>query len=186
MIHMCGPRNPHKDAINVTSRSAEGRGLSPFLLGPVKLYGDYTAKNVENGWQFSKVYEHHIKEDGEPHEAYFQWATKGWSSLKAFRYPMGKGVYPAYSYWDGQKLTYVEARKKIYAPLYAGAVEHTDAFKKLKETYEREKEIWLWDFDGYDHLALNMTYTDVMNCDARKMGHCFVLGMLLQNERVWE
>lgn len=189
MIHMIGPRNrvTGKTVINTTSRSATdwSRGLSPFFLGPVKLYGDYIAKNVENAWQYTKVYDRHI-ENGEPHQAYFEWASRGWLSEEAHRYPMGKGAKPEYSYWDGQKLTYVEARKKIYAPLYAGAVEHTDAFKKLKEIYEQEKEIWLWDFDAYDHHKLGMSYQDVINCDTRKMGHCFVLGMLLENQRVWE
>lgn len=187
MIHMCGPKNPHKKSINTTSRSALewSRGLSPFYLGPVKLYGDYTALNVENAFQYSKVYEQHVGEDGQPHPCYFEWAVKGWLNTNAVRYPMGRGAKPAYSFWDGQKLSYVEARKTIYATLYAGAVEHTDAFKQLQKLYNENKELWLWDFDGYDHHALAMSYKDVINCETRKMGHCFVLGMLLQNQRVW-
>ncbi len=187
-IHMVGPKNPHKDAINTTSRSPNdwSRGLSPFFLGPMPVYGGYVAKVFENLWQYSKVYPQHVKDDGEPDQSYFQWAIKGWLSERAVRYPMGKGVIPAYSLWDGQKLSYVEARKKIYAPLYAKAVEQTPAFQQLKDIYQKQGEIWLWDFDAYDHLALKMSYQDVIDCNTRKMGHCFILGGLLEGNRFWE
>jgi hypothetical protein len=187
-IHMIGPRKKHNGKIiNVTSRSSEdwSRGLSPFYLGPVKLYGEFTALNVENAWQYTKVYEQHVQEDGSPHPCYFEWARKGWNNPAAVRYPMGKGAKPQYSWWDGKKLSYVEARKAVYAPIYAGAVEHTDAFKQLKEIYEAGEDICLWDFDAYDHHALGMSYKDVLNCETRKMGHCFILGMLLENQKVW-
>ena len=32
------------------------QGLSPFFLGPIPMYGGLEAKNMENAWQFSKVY----------------------------------------------------------------------------------------------------------------------------------
>ena len=168
--------------INTTSRSDNwSRGLSPFFLGPVKLYGDYIAKNVENGYQFTKVYEEHII-NGEPTPEYFEWAKNGWDNDKAERYPMGKGRKPLYSLWDGQKLNYIEARKKIYAPLYSKAVEKTEAFKKLKEMYDNGEKIALWDFDGYN----NKSYEEVINNPNKTMGHAFVLAMMLENQRVWE
>ena len=83
MIRMIGPRSrkPSDElkVINTTSRSSTDwqRGLSPFYLGPVKLYGDFVSQNVENAWQFAKVYEQHIQEDGNPHPCYFEWARKG-------------------------------------------------------------------------------------------------------------
>ena len=173
-------------AIDTTSRSRNwSRGLSPFFLGPVELYDGYEAKNVENGWQFSKVYADHI-ENGEPTSSYWTWAEWGWMQNRAYRYPMGKGTKPTYSLWDGEKLGYVEARKKIYCSLYARAVEHTDAFKKLKEIYAAAGDITLFDFDSYDLCDLNTSYQELLNCPDKKMGHGFVLGMLLDNERVWE
>lgn len=172
-----------KDAIviNTTSRSPDqwSKGLSPFFLGPVKLYKDYVAKNVENGWQYAKVYEQFL-ENGEPTEKYFAWAQSGWNSSYAQRYPMGKGKKPAYSYWDGEKLGYIDARKKIYIPLYAQAVKDTKAFRILKYIYEHEKEIYLWDFDGYDHKSVGMSYDQVINNPTKTMGHAFVLAMLLE------
>jgi hypothetical protein len=167
--------------ISTVSRSDTwSKGLSPFYLGPCALYGGRTARNVENGWQFSKVYKEHVGEDGNPSLRYFEWAESGWSDSRAHRYPMGKGAKPEYSWWDGEKLGYVQARKRIYAPLYIKAVARDPAWKKLKEECGRHDEVILWDFDGYDHRALDMSYEDVLNCADRTMGHAFILAMLLE------
>jgi hypothetical protein len=189
MIHLLGPRAKAPEnalVINTTSRSNTwSKGLSPFFLGPIPLYDGTYALNMENAWQYAKVYAMH-EENGEPTAEYFAWARAGWNKNYADRYPMGKGAKPLYSWWGGKKLSYVEARKAIYAPLYAQAVEKTPAYKTLVETYKQHGEIWLWDFDAYDHHKLNMTYTDVVNNEKRKMGHAFVLAMMLDNDRAWE
>lgn len=51
--------------------------------------------------------------------------------------------------------------------------------------YEKLGELWLWDFDAYDHRALGMTYEDVINNPTKKCGHAFILAMMLENRRVW-
>lgn len=185
MIHVIGPgyKTPEGAVeINTTSRSKDwSRSLSPFYCGPAKLYADYKSINIENAWQFSKVYEYYLEEDGSVGERYFNWAQTGWNDIKAHRYPMGKGVKPLYSYWDGEKLPYIEARKKIYIPLYASAVKKTYAFEKLKKMHEENIDLYLWDFDGYNHKSLDLTYDQVINNPDRKMGHAFVIAMLLEN-----
>ena len=182
MVRVIGPkdkRDPH--AINTTSRSNNwSKGLSPFYLGPIKLYGPHESKNFENAWQFTKVYKEHADADGNPTDEYFKWAKEGWATERAFRYPMGKGKKPLYSLWDGEHLSYVDARKKIYVPLYSAAVARTDAFQHLKQVYSALGEVTLWDFDGYDHRALGMTYEQVVDCPTRKCGHAFVLAMMLE------
>lgn len=184
MIRVIGPNHPvPEDAlvINTTSRSLTwSRSLSPFFLGPVDLYGGYASINVENAWQFSKVFEYYTDEQGEPDERYFKWAKDGWDDTKAHRYPMGKGVKPLYSYWNGEKLTYVEARQRIYIPLYAVAVQKTSAFAKLKKMHEEGQDLYLWDFDSYDHKACNMSFEQVITDPNKKMGHAFVIAMLLE------
>ena len=157
------------------------RRLSPFFLGPVELYGGEVAQNVENAWQRTKVYQEHVDENNDPTDAYWSWAFDGWDDRRAVRYPMGKGRFPLYSFWDGQKLDYVAARKVIYVPLYAKAVLATDNFRWLKEFVQR-KPVVLKDFDGYDEVAEGMTLTEVLNCPSKKMGHSFVLKMLLLND----
>lgn len=185
-VKVIGPRDKRKKVpdgsvlIYTVSRSSGwGRGLSPFFCGPVKLYNGYVAKNVENAWQFSKVYKQHTDAQGNPINEYFEWAKAGWTDNKAHRYPMGNGAKPEYSWWDGEKLGYIEARKRIYVPLYARAVRKTDAYKKLRELYDAGELIYLWDFDGYDYEALGMTMEDVLNNKKRPMGHAFVLKRML-------
>lgn len=182
MVTVIGPKDPARpNAINCTSRSTNwSRDLSPFFLGPIVLYGNYTAQNMENAWQYSKVYKRHIDEQGNPAKEYFDWAQEGWNKTRADRYPMGKGVKPEYSYWDGKKMSYVEARKAIYIPLYSEAVRKTLAFRFLANLYKENADIVLWDFDGYDHRALNLTWEDVVNSDTKKCGHGFVLAMMLE------
>ena len=105
----------------------------------------------------------------------------------AHRYPMGKGAIPLFSYWNGEKLTYVEARKKIYIPLYYKAVKDTEAFDILKQKYDdlkaQEKDLYLVDFDAYRHKKMDMSYKEVVNCENRKMGHAFVLAMMLEEDK---
>lgn len=169
--------------INTTSKSTNWtKGLSPFYVGPIPLYGGQVAKNVENAWQFAKVYSQHVDAQQNPTNDYFNWAKKGWQDTYAHRYPMGKGAIPLYSYWDGNKYGYIEARKKIYAPLYAKAVVKTKAFEQLVDLYLSGDTFALLDFDGYDYLSLGMSLKDVANNPTKKMGHAFVLAELLENE----
>jgi hypothetical protein len=184
MIYVIGPQYPTPEGariINTTSRSDTwSRGLSPFFAGPVHLYGDYKSYNVENAWQYAKVYEYYLEEDGSVGDRYFKWANEGWNRIRANRYPMGKGTKPLYSYWDGEKLPYIEARRKIYIPLYSQAVQKTSAFQKLKKIHAEGGDLYLWDFDGYNHRALDMTFEQVIDNTNKALGHAFVIAMLLE------
>jgi hypothetical protein len=168
--------------INTTSRSSNwSRGLSPFFVGPVDLYNGFTAINVENGWQFSKVYPYYADEDGNPSDRYFKWAEEGWNDTKAHRYPMGRDtVPPLYSWWDGEKLSYVEARKKIYIPLYSNAVRKTSAFEKLKELHDAGETLYLQDFDAHNLVPGDFDYMTLVNNSNIKVGHAYVLAMMLE------
>ena len=63
--------------IDTTSRGGLNSQLSPFLLGPVDLYLGYQAENMENGWQFAKVYKQHLDRNGNIDQSYYDWAIKG-------------------------------------------------------------------------------------------------------------
>jgi len=167
--------------IDTTSRSRDwSRGLSPFIIPCGHLYGNYYSVNVENGWGGSKVYAQHDN-NGTPTKDYFLWAQRIWNDSYAHRYPMGKGVKPLYSWWDGKKLTYVEARKKIYIPIYARECIKTKAFKQLLQIYRTtKKDIYLIDFDGYNHIEMGKNLTEVCNDPNMRMGHAFVIYSLLE------
>ena len=166
--------------INTTSRSKDwSQGLSPFFLGPVPLYDGFVASNVENAWQYSKVYSEHLDVDGDPSEKYWKWAKEGWAKDKAVRYPMGKGAIPEYSYWDGKKYDYITARRKIYIPIYIKKVVPTHAFKKLKHICTNYPLVYLWDFDGRDYLKEGITIKEAVYDSRIKFGHAMVLAMVL-------
>lgn len=169
--------------IDTTSKAGKTSQLSPFLLGPVELYAGHVARNMENGWQFAKVYACHLHA-GIIKPEYWEWAIQGWYDKKAHRYPMGKGAIPEFSLWKGERLGYIEARIKIYGPLYGKSVRETEMYKELEERLKGGEQLALRDYDGYNHDKLGMKLTDVLVNPKRKMGHAFVLKALLTNDPV--
>lgn len=117
-FRVCGPKDKLPDGVKVlnvtsTGTSAFWRSFSPMLLGPVKLWGPYGAYNVENAWQFSKVYKDDVDPvTGAPDYPWYEWAKAGWADKKAHRYPAGKGAKPEYSYWDGAHLDIFRLAKR--------------------------------------------------------------------------
>jgi len=156
--------------------------LSPFVIGPCPLYGKHTALNMENGWQFTKLYAVHADKSGNPTQTFWDWMDKGIKNPKAIRFPMGRGKKPLHAWWDGRKLGYIDARKEIYAPLYAEAVQKTAGWTQLQGLYQSQTHLIFRDFDGYDHDKKGQDLTHVLNNPKRKMGHSFVLKMLLTDD----
>lgn len=194
MIYMVGPHDRKKfleqeDAIlmNVTSQSTTWtQCFSPFLLGPCKLYGPYGSFNVENAWQYSKVYKEHLDEKGEITDRYWDFAKRGWSNKRGVRYPMGKGAVPAFSLWDGQRLGYVEAKRQIYIPLYRQAVLNSGFFEAIcahvADAQAEGLKVGFFDFDVFDNVKEKMTFEQVLNSN-RKLGHAFVLADMIEKEK---
>ncbi len=197
-IYKTRPKLGKNDVVvSTVARAGElWSNLSPFILGPCDLYRSdgrmLRSKNMENAWQYAKVYEQHTKGlDRWPYTAipspeYWKWAKAGWMNPKAARYPMGKGVKPCFSWWKGKPLNYINARKAIYGPLYAEQVLQTQAWENLYSLYFKKKTLILLDYDAYDHHELGMSLTDVLNDPKRKMGHAFVLAMLLTDDPALE
>lgn len=183
-IQVIGPRERKGTAtgsvINTTSHAAGDwqRELSPFYLGPVPLYGGRKARRMENGWQYAKAFPAVLDADGKVGDAYWAWAEKGWEKLVADRYPMGKGAKPLYLLWDGEQLPYVDARLRVYFPMYRDAVRQMPGFTRL-QALTKEGAVTLFDFDGYDHDAQGMSLREVFLNPNRPMGHAFVLKAML-------
>ena len=178
--------------IDCTSHNADkvfAQGLSPFWLGRdcgVECYDGLKAWNMENAWQYAKVYKQHVDASGKPTQEYFKWRDIGWGKKSADRYPMGRGAKPEWSWWkvDGRfkRLGYIEARKHIYIPLYAKLVVKTEAYARLLQMKNAGMNLVLADFDGYNNFKTRpkMSWYDVLHCERRKMGHGFVLAMMLE------
>lgn len=176
-------KNPYRcpEVSTVSNYRGIYMDLSPFVLGPVQTYIPGTvAQRFENLWQYSKVYEQHVGEDGFPSTEWYMWRTVGWADKKAHRYPMGRGAKPEYSWWDLEKLGYIDARKKIYAKVYAEHVVKTRSYELLHRLYSIRGEVVLRDYDAYDHIKMGMSLHDVINNPDQIMGHAFVLAMLLE------
>lgn len=187
-LRILNPSNKERGVqVNVTSHSTGwGKELSPFFLPGGKTWTGDWAVNMENIWQYSKVYPIHYDElTDEPTPDWLIWAKNGWEKTRADRYPMGKGAVPKYSYWDGKKYFYLQAKEKLYLKMYWRAAKSTSAFKKLQELYEKCKtddiDLVLVDFDAYDHHKLRLSLHDVVHHPGKKFGHGFVLALMLEN-----
>ena len=187
--------NPYRHAteVDVTSRGSF-KDLSPFHLGPINVANgaDYKFEclKFENLWQYSKVYPQHglLRKDGNPSNpfdynptpAWVEWRDEGFSNNMAVRYPIGKGAKPLYSCYCGHKLDYYNARFNIYIPWYANLVVRTKSYALLhKWCVEEGRDLVLRDFDGYDHIKLGLSFSDVTKNLTRPMGHAFVLAAML-------
>ncbi len=173
--------------IDVTSHShTYGKQLSPFLLGsredPILIPDGRTALNMENAWQYLKVYQEHLNSKSNITKSWWEWSSAGFKTSRAERYPMGKGQVPLFSFCAGERLSYVEARKRLYAPMYAKHAVKTKAYKTLHAFLNEDEDnfLVLRDFDAYNHRALNMSWDHVMNNTTKKMGHALVLAMMLE------
>jgi hypothetical protein len=167
------------------SRSQGGDGtLSPFRLGPCRTLNGIKFQNMENLWQFSKVYPQmdHIETSGSqkglPNDAWWEWHFSGAKSERAQRYPAGKGQIPAYSYWGTYCLSYIVARKMIYIPEYAKLCAETERYKELRREFKQGANIIIRDYDAYT-IGKDQTLMDVFNSQ-RRAGHGFVIAGMLE------
>lgn len=174
------------------SRDHDWKELSPFFLGPCTTPDGLEFQNMENLWQFSKVYNgsfaNHVKAGRlgfSITEDFFAWREAGAVRTDAVRYPMGRGAKPLFSYWKlprrpALRLGYIAARKLIYVPEYAKLAANTEAYAKLKRMYDKGKVIVLRDFDARHQELFADQWIKYLDDPARKMGHAYVLAMMLE------
>ena len=168
--------------MDVTSRSNTwGKHFSPFNLGPVDLYDGYWAYNIENAFQFAKLYPEHATVEGLPSQHYWKWAQAGWKDPRPQKYPMGAWAKPLCHWWEHKKLSNLEAQNQIFLPMYKKLVTKSSAYQRLKELYQSsQQDIYLIDFEGYNHRYLDLTWDQVINDPNRPVGQAFALCMLLE------
>ena len=162
-------------------RRSGHENLHREISGQSNLWGGYVSSNLENAWQFSKVFVNQMI-DNQPSGDWLLWAIRGWQTKEAVRRPRGRsGEIPACFYWDGKVFNYQEARNKIYCPSYAKMIIGTEAYRRLRDMYYTESEIYLIDYLGRDGSA---SLIDIIN-DPRELSHGFVLIMLLTGNYAW-
>ena len=216
--------------IDLTSHNPDqsfAEQVSPFYIGPVTGPDGASAPNLEVFWQNGKVFPNH-DDGGQPNEAYFKYRKRMYSAKPGeipksiMRYPYRQFGYKAadalyWAYWNPEKgvyerLSYIEARKRVYIPEYAKLVAESEAFKSMKKLLNEGKKIALVDFDGfnyYEEEAMKIRYRAYLNkCKKEKrpivctekdftdvkdmkaavnfaytpVGHAFVVKALLQGD----
>ena len=223
------------EVIDVTSKNRDPQfksDISPMYIGPFVTPDGVTCNVFELLWQCSKVYPCHVNEDGEPAAEYFDWRNKHFAepkpalndkrAVKRIRHIndeiCSKHKDTLYSLWYNpltkkyEHLSYVEARKKIYLPVYAKLVAGTKTFKMLKDKVDAGEKLALLDFDAfniYDDTVKERMYQkyldsckknkitpartlddylslntvkDVIDCPFLSVGHGFALKALLQGD----
>jgi hypothetical protein len=216
--------------IVVTSHASVGSlgaGLSPYILR------DPAGRIMENIWQFAKVYasvpeiktpawswkaEIHVK-DGKILPAYWKWRMAGMNHQIPVRYPVGfhdrhKCLYAlgidATPENPGDQMKYVEARKKIYVPVYAELAKQSEEFTQLQALLHEGYNLQILDVDGPKpldgHPILDgkkllkgiygesetgsvdineETIRNLIEITAQAFGHGYVLASCLLNGEEW-
>ena len=173
--------------INVTSQSEDwGRALSPFLLGPVITING-PAKNVENAWQYSKIYEKHWDaEENKPRPEYWTWRNEGFNNWRGERYPFGKdnqkyvvGTWIGKENEPGKLIDYIKAKETLYIPTYQQALRNSRFYgtfiKFIADAYHTDTNLVFRDFDVFNHYEKNMTLEQILHSPDHKYGHGFIL-----------
>ncbi len=218
--HLKHPKPTTDDPFEVYDATSGGfhADLSPMLLGPVLLDGAPFACNIEDGWQGCKVWSFHMRGyfdartptlwRDDPARASHDPAGDAWLSewrkwsehirfggeAKRHRAKINADAEnfnaPLFSYFQGQRLLYAEARKRMYVPWYADLVKRTDSYRYLKQRFDAGTPLLLLDFDGQprdepwqtqDAASLRARIDD----PARVFGHGFALAAALQDICVW-
>ena len=224
------------EVVDVTSRVRKNKALlskcpslykdvSPFYLGELKTPDGLLAHVFEHFWQASKVFPCHVDEHGNIKEDYWKWREQWFSKEKVTNKSASRRPHSLLGYKDEdclfsvlynngtwERLSYVDARKRIYIPEYAKLVVETASYKWLKKLYDEGKKIALVDFDGYNYYYdqakeklynqyigrctkkginpkaslkdfLNLnTMNEVISCGFTPAGHAFIIKMLLEGD----
>jgi len=195
--------------------------LSPMLLGPVIIDGKIFAKNIEDGWQGSKVWSAHMtnghfdpskdtfwvsgnkkinpdSDDWIPEwEKWSQYIRmSGFGKRRHFKIDKSQTNpnVPLFQYFRGERLSYVEGRKKMYVRWYYELVQKTEAFLYLKERFEAGTSLNFLEFDGTPRDSAEILPEELSEKKLREMindanvvfGHGFVLAAALLRCKPWE
>ena len=194
-IHVCGPKDDVPDRALKLSVASPAPVLNPdgwkdlWLLSPFSVVEGGVAvpgldgvrsQTVENAWQFLKVW---------PDEGGWQKseAMEAFRSSCAIRFPRGRGKKATGSYWgkDDSVISYVEARRRIYAPCYLEMLERDDrtALVERLRSAALEQPIYVWDLDSYDVARYGMSdISEAIEYEPRPFAHAFIVALAVNGK----
>jgi hypothetical protein len=196
--------------------------LSPMLLGPIldPETDEVWALNIEDAWQGAKVYPHHLlgaapEDEARWLPAWLEYNRRVRMSGQALRHrattaqraaaAAAAGVATTnsgvFTWFRGQHLSYVDARRVMYMPWYEALAEREPAFVDLQRRYRAGEELLIMDPDGLDperpgdaqYLQADAAEGGVterafcllLRDSTRPFGHGLVLAACLMGYPVW-
>lgn len=150
------PTSPAFTTIPAWSRGAgEWKQLSPFYIK----FPDGVI--FENFWQSFKVWrkvdaqkgvwshpsETHVDSNDNPNAQWEKWHEKLMKYSEPIRRPNGRAI-PLYAYFNGEKLSVEEARRKIYIPYLQELYRDHPVYQKLRDKVKSGENIMLIEPDG--------------------------------------
>jgi hypothetical protein len=186
--------------IQVCSNVKRGKEVSPMCLGPitehleVDKHGKLLPPAVlfENFWQGIKCFTFELDEKTSTIlPIYFDRREKNFSDTKPHRrvYPkkvlIEKKAKVEFSYFNGKRYGWVEARKLIYCPMYAEMVTKTRYFKELKYRLEQGENLLIIGYDGFSFDPERDDAKAHLEDTSKSVGHEFVICCLLAGITPW-
>ena len=126
-------------------------------LGPIQVKCPLTNETLvfhclENAWQSSKVWQADLLANKtEIGPSFFARRRQMAASEKGIRHAISskKGERPVFQLWNGERLTYIQARAKIYRPLYERLARQTDAYKRILASVKQGTNVQILGYDGF-------------------------------------
>lgn len=153
----------------------------------------------ENYWQSMKFYDieeasaDHKKEEDHKKEADHKKRLVWWKNQKEGkrRFPLSKGKLILYAlhHETGEKLNYIESRKKVYVPEYYNLIKDEKVLNEYKKILNSGKSICIFDIDGPRDENGNVTYKKVtkellfekLHDEKFPFGHGYIVASILAN-----
>ena len=126
-------------------------------------------KEFYSRWNQTEIRKHpseiHLNKDGKLTDKNWAWRKKGFECKYPVRYPVGfnhRGEC-LYALEDGkddkndskEKLSYIDARKRIYVPVYTRLVKQQRQYKELVERLNKGENLLIIEIDGPHQEALS-------------------------------
>lgn len=122
-----------------------------------------------------------------PNQAWFDRRAKYWSDpvphRRIKRGDKKNNDDPMFCWWRGDALPYVEARCRMYIPMYADLASKTPAFKELKALVGAGHDVLLIGYDGY---KIERRPIELLADPTVRFGHELVLACMLHDAKPWE
>jgi len=153
-------------------------GLDPVNIGPLNLYKGWRSNNLHNAWEYSKVYKEYTS-NGQPTQAYWDWASKGWDSDKPAKVSKKKYMYHV---WDGAKYGIIEARKRIFASIYIKSIFDTKDYAELRNAVNNcNKTVAIVASQSLDYKKSSLT--EALFSPDKEFGYAFLLVMMIAKDQ---